>query len=272
MFSHLVESDSHREDLKRRGAFVFGTLVLYVLLFSVGGVISIYAYKARLESQSLEMLTLLPPVEVRPATPLREIERSRAPERSNLNNREMDQRRVLVATPEQPNLVPREVSNRPSDIPPVRPGVPVALSDRDVDAQLNNVDIGPTRLGGDRNVRPATNPPANIEIDTQPPAQIRPTPPPRPVSLGPITGQAISLPKPAYPPAARAIRAQGAVTVQIVVDETGKVISAQAVSGHFTLRQTAEQAAYQARFRPTTLGGQPVKVSGTITFNFVLEH
>jgi TonB family protein len=61
------------------------------------------------------------------------------------------------------------------------------------------------------------------------------------------------------------------VTVQIVVDETGKVISAKAVSGHPLLLQSAQQAAYQARFSPTTLSGQAVKVSGVITYNFVLQ-
>jgi hypothetical protein len=30
------------------------------------------------------------------------------------------------------------------------------------------------------------------------------------------------------------------------------------------------QAAYQARFTPTLLSGKPVKVSGTITYNFQL--
>jgi len=32
-----------------------------------------------------------------------------------------------------------------------------------------------------------------------------------------------------------------------------------------------QQAALQARFSPTMLGEQPVKVSGIITYNFVLQ-
>ena len=61
------------------------------------------------------------------------------------------------------------------------------------------------------------------------------------------------------------------VVVQVTVDEEGKVISASAVSGHPLLRQAAVQAAYQARFSPTLLSGQPVKVTGTITYNFNLQ-
>jgi TonB family protein len=70
---------------------------------------------------------------------------------------------------------------------------------------------------------------------------------------------------------AKAARASGTVVVQITVDEGGKVISASAVSGHPLLRQAAVQAAYQARFSPTLLTGQAVKVTGTITYNFNLQ-
>jgi protein TonB len=86
-----------------------------------------------------------------------------------------------------------------------------------------------------------------------------------------ITSKATSKPAPPYPMTARIARVQGAVTVQIVVDEQGRVVSAKATNGHPLLRQSAEQAAYQARFTPTLLGGQPVKVTGVMTYNFVLQ-
>jgi len=70
---------------------------------------------------------------------------------------------------------------------------------------------------------------------------------------------------------ARQIRAQGSVNVQILVDEQGKVISAQTVSGHPLLTLAAKEAALRARFTPTILNGQPVKVQGVITYNFVLQ-
>ncbi|MGH9902360.1 MAG: TonB family protein [Pyrinomonadaceae bacterium] len=105
------------------------------------------------------------------------------------------------------------------------------------------------------------------------PSDVAPQPP-RKVALisgGVLNGKALSKPEPAYPPVARAARAQGTVTVQILVDEQGRVISAQAVSGHPLLQQAAVAAARQARFSPTRLQGQPVKVSGVVTYNFVLR-
>jgi periplasmic protein TonB len=91
------------------------------------------------------------------------------------------------------------------------------------------------------------------------------------VSGGVLNGKAISKPVPAYPPIAKAARAQGTVVVEIVVGESGDVISANAVSGHPLLQQAAMAAARQAKFSPTRLSGQPVQVSGTLTYNFVLE-
>jgi TonB family protein len=92
-----------------------------------------------------------------------------------------------------------------------------------------------------------------------------------PISGGVLNGKALILPKPAYPPIARAARASGTVVVQVTIDESGKVISARAVSGHPLLQASAVQAAYQARFAPTLLSGQPVKVTGTLSYNYTLE-
>ncbi|HVF27568.1 MAG TPA: energy transducer TonB, partial [Pyrinomonadaceae bacterium] len=92
-----------------------------------------------------------------------------------------------------------------------------------------------------------------------------------PVAGGVLNGKAISKPVPSYPPVAKAAGVSGAVTVQIMVDESGNVISATAVGGHPLLHEAARQAALQARFSPTLLSGQPVRVSGVITYNFVLQ-
>ena len=56
-----------------------------------------------------------------------------------------------------------------------------------------------------------------------------------------------------------------------LIDENGKVISAKAVSGNPALTNAAQQAALGARFSPTMLGEQAMKVSGVITYNFVLQ-
>jgi protein TonB len=86
-----------------------------------------------------------------------------------------------------------------------------------------------------------------------------------------LNQKAISKPAPSYPEEAKAARASGTVTVQIVVDETGKVISASAVAGHPLLQKAAVAAARQSTFTPTKPSGQPVKVSGVVTYKFVLQ-
>lgn len=115
--------------------------------------------------------------------------------------------------------------------------------------------------------------PTDISAPSTPEPKPTPTParPSGPISGGVLNGKATSLPKPAYPPIARAAHASGTVSVQVIIDESGKVISAKAVSGHPLLQQAAVQAAYQARFSPTMLSGQPVKVTGVITYNFVAQ-
>lgn len=88
---------------------------------------------------------------------------------------------------------------------------------------------------------------------------------------GVLNGKAISLPRPPYPAIARTARASGTVTVQVMIDEEGNVISASAVSGPPLLRAAAVDAARAAKFTPTLLAGQPVKVSGVINYNFTLK-
>ena len=87
-----------------------------------------------------------------------------------------------------------------------------------------------------------------------------------------LNSQAISLPKPNYPPLAKQLRLEGTVAVEVLIDETGKVVSAKAVAGHPLLMAEAVKAARGARFSPTIIGEQPVKVSGVITYNFVMSH
>jgi protein TonB len=89
-----------------------------------------------------------------------------------------------------------------------------------------------------------------------------------PIRGGVLNGKAFELPKPVYPPIARAARASGTVVVQVIIDEEGYVISAKAVSGHPLLQATSVAAAREARFTPTRVAGQPVKVTGVIQYNF----
>ena len=94
---------------------------------------------------------------------------------------------------------------------------------------------------------------------------------PNSISGGVLNGKALELPKPIYPPIARQAHASGTVVVQVIIDETGNVIEARAVSGHPLLQSVCVGAARNAKFSPTKLAGQPVKVSGLITYNFIAE-
>jgi TonB family protein len=86
-----------------------------------------------------------------------------------------------------------------------------------------------------------------------------------------LNGKALTLPQPPYPAIARAAHVSGTVTVQVIIDEQGDVSSAHAVSGHPLLQAVSVAAARQAKFSPTLLDGEPVKVTGVITYNFVAQ-
>jgi Ca-activated chloride channel family protein len=92
-----------------------------------------------------------------------------------------------------------------------------------------------------------------------------------PVSGGVLNSKAVNLPKPDYPSSAKSVGAQGRVVVELMVDETGKVVKARAISGHPLLQKAAVAAALQARFSPTMLSGEPVSIIGTISYTFLLQ-
>jgi TonB family protein len=84
-----------------------------------------------------------------------------------------------------------------------------------------------------------------------------------------LNGRALALPAPDYPTPARMARACGTVVVKIVIDEEGNVVAAEAISGHPSLQWVAVKAARRARFTKTFEQGQPVKVLGQVSYNFV---
>lgn len=117
---------------------------------------------------------------------------------------------------------------------------------------------------------------ANVEQPPTPGADTKPTDSPnaalgakkRAISGGVLNGKAISLPKPVYSAEAVAAGADGVVVVQVTIDELGNVTEARAVSGHAMLQQPSVAAALQAKFSPTLLQGEAVKVTGVLVYNF----
>ena len=262
MFNNLIESSSHAKEFKRRGSFLLFTTATYVVLFAITGVVSIYAYDAHLESQSTE-LELIGYVPLTPEETPPEVANTirQTPDTSD-HQPTQSTRTELIDSPTNPNNPPDKIGTVASAVPPARS-----------DSKLgpNNVDpIGPppgsrTGVVGGTGDKP-------IEMETPPPP---PAPNPTPVVPKTIrvsrvlNSEALSLPRPVYPRMAVQIRLQGTVTVQVLIDESGKVVSARG-SGHPLLVVEAQKAAMQARFSPTIISDQPVKVSGVITYNFVM--
>ncbi|MEP6705918.1 MAG: TonB family protein [Pyrinomonadaceae bacterium] len=158
---------------------------------------------------------------------------------------------------------PSPVVNKPAETNKVAGAVPNAVS-----INKSKLAISPTSdAGSSIGVKRAL-----VEAGGEPPANATPKPLMKPVSGGVLNGSAITLPAPSYPDVARRMRASGTVVVEVIIDENGKVISAQAVSGNTLLRDVAVQAANRARFSPSKLSGQPVKVAGIINYHFNLPN
>lgn len=91
-----------------------------------------------------------------------------------------------------------------------------------------------------------------------------------PVAVGSLAPRAKQKVSPTYPTIARAARVTGVVTVYIVVNEKGEVETVQKLEGPLQLQQAAADAARRWRFNPTVIDGQPVRVTGYLSFNFAL--
>lgn len=272
MFEKMVESGPAGRDFKdRRRYFVVSTLLVGVL-FTTAVVISIFAADYGLGSSHFELVEMIAPVAPEPVTPERpepQPRTSAASSSSELPTRQINMARVeegLTIIPDGVSTTRNTQMARPdsgrfalgvSDTNPVGPGG----SGRDT------TGTGPVGLASAEE-KGRTTADFEEEETTPPPPVKKPQAPKAPVSKGPLNGSALQLPKPTYTATAKAVGAQGQVAVQVVIDETGRVISANAVSGHLMLRAESERAARAAKFSPTTLSGVPVKVTGIITYNF----
>ena len=163
---------------------------------------------------------------------------------------------------------------------------------------------GDNERSADQTKQPPSPPPPDPEVPAQPPAppnEAQPAQPPQPTqppqppereaSMASEAaqdkdadksekqkssdklqkGELIEAPQPTYPEEAKKEKIEGEVTVVITIGDEGNVISAKARSGPEPLYRASEGAALKARFKPSLLNGKPVKVSGVMTYNFVLD-
>jgi protein TonB len=259
MFDNLVESSSHKGDISRKGSFVIITATIYLVLGLTFFVVGIYWYDNHLSEMDLELTTLVAPVPV----PQQQKEPEKQEAKPVKEQPNVDVRKELIADVTRTELVPKEISAKASDVPPVRRGVTTVMGTSD----SNSAAPMPAGPG----VGTVIAAPKVTIADEPPPPEVKPTPPRAPISGGVLNGKALSLPKPPYPQIAKAAHASGTVVVQVLIDENGNVVSAHAVSGHPLLQAVAVAAARGARFSPTKLSGQPVKVTGVIQYNFVAQ-
>jgi protein TonB len=259
MFEHLVESGSHSEDIKRKGSFLLGFTAIYVVAIIGALIVGILMAPAYIDQQTLELTALIAPVPVQQQQQKQEAK----PEKVDIS-KNVDVRRELIADVADSRLVPKEVSAKASDIPPVRKGVVTMVGEGNSNA------AAPMAPGAGQGS--IISGPTKVDVaEAPPPPPPKPTPPKAPISGGVLNGKAVRLVQPPYPAIARSARASGQVRVQIVIDENGNVISATPVSGHPLLQGAAVSAARSSKFTPTKLSGMPVKVSGVIIYNFVAQ-
>lgn len=266
MFDKMIDSDG-ADGRGRSRYFIVSGLVIATLFFSAV-VLSIYAVDLSLGTDEFDLSVMLAPVplsEPEPPKPVAQQDQSPASHSDTVSRVQNIQR-----PEESPTQIPDETSVTKSPF---------------LSRPLGKFEIGPTdsvgagpkgETGTGRTDSPevgsssetASDPVAETVKIPDPPPVIKPKPPTGPVSLGVVNGRALSLPKPPYPAAATAVNAQGEVRVQVTIDESGKVVSATAVSGNPLLRRDSERAAMNARFSPTLLSKVPVKVTGMIVYNF----
>lgn len=276
MLDQLIESKSNAGENTRRSGFLLSTFVVMVSLMIGGWMYSLFAKDYGLGSGDLELSSLVAPVPVaeeEPPPPEPEQPKQEQKAAPNVDTRtEIIQR--MDQTPVKP---PETVSIVQNTVKPPREGIATRIGTNNNDA-LNAASSTYTGRGNTEGTgitgSNTDNKTGGDEGGTKPPPPPPPPAPPKPVvpkkiSGGVLNGKAINLVKPPYPAAAKAVRASGAVNVQVTINESGSVVSASAVSGHPLLRQAAEQAARSTRFAPTLLSGQPVSVTGVIVYNFV---
>jgi protein TonB len=255
MFDTLVESTGQKKG-GRTGWFFLATSLIYLVVLTTTAVLTILWFNPGL-TDALDVTALLAPPPPPPAAP------PPPPAAKQVVVKQVEAPTTFTPPTKPPEKIPpaTEVKSRPVQVAVATTGVPGGVPG----GQPGGVPGGVP--GGAGAGEPPPPPP--------PPPQPTPTPTPRReiqrVSGGVLQGSAIKKIHPPYPPIAKAAHAQGAVQIQVLIGEDGRVISADVVSGHPLLREAALQAARQWVFRPTELSGVPVKVQGILTFNFTLQ-
>ena len=196
MFDQLVESTAHHEDSSRKGWFLLGTFALYFVLFGGLFVFAIDQYDRSLTAQNMADLKLIANVATEEPAPVKQEQQKEQPKPEKVEiTKNVDVRKELIADVSRADLVPKTISAKASDVPPVRKGVVTMVG------SSNSNAIAPIAPGaGTGNILSAG--PAKVEVKDEPPPPVKP-PPHAPISGGVLNGKAIHLVQPQYPAMAR---------------------------------------------------------------------
>lgn len=272
MLDRMIESQNNPAEKFRRGNFLLTTMFLVAMMLSGAMLYSLYAKPLGEMGENLELSSIVAPIaETAPTETVRDKEPKTIPNsKPQTENIRVVNQQAIDESPK----IPIDVSTV-KNLYESRPAGRFKIGG--INSNASNTPSGNSRETVNSNVGVTQSSRKIIEDEEikeppkMPKVEPKPVQPQKPVSLGVVNGSAKNLPVPIYPATAKAVGASGAVNVQITIDETGKVISAKAVSGHPLLRQAAEQAAQRAIFSPTLLSKVPVKATGVIVYNFVAQ-
>jgi protein TonB len=71
-----------------------------------------------------------------------------------------------------------------------------------------------------------------------------------------------------YPPLARTQHLQGDVTIDALIDATGKVSATTVISGNALLQKPAVDSLRLWKYQPAQLNGQPIPIHIKVTISF----
>lgn len=222
------------------------------------------------------------PIEQAPATPApsaaEPTSTSLATPSPSVHSREPERSEVSEAAPNKPAQSPFQTKVSQSAKQKAAPAVPDmfgALNAHPTTAVHTGASGGGTApsidagalAGGQGVALPSTDSlPANLP---PPPQQQAPTSE-APVRVGGDVKppQLISAPPVVYPEIARQAGISGDVVVRIVIDKSGKVTEAKAITGPILLRDAAVNALRDRKYVPSKLDGRPISIEMLVTIQF----
>ncbi len=267
MFDKLIETETVGNEFKSRTRYFVVSTVAVGILFLSAVLISIFAAEYGIGTSEFDSARFLAPVLAEAPESTEEPSRPSIDKESSLPSRKENMARVdeFQPAPTSVSVVQNTRKARPYGQYEILKNGPE--SDGAVNYRPGGQPSG-TGVESSNSDTANTSDDAEIAIKSVPPIK-RPEQPKAPRNMGVLNGRATDLPKPPYPQAAIKMNIQGTVTVQLLIDEKGNVVSAKATSGHVLLRAAAEKAAWDAKFSPTFLSKVPVKVTGVIRYNFI---